>query len=221
MGFLSSSIGKKYLMGLAGAGWALFVMGHMAGNLFLFAGRDAFNAYGHAIVSNKPLLYGTEVFLIVCLLVHVILGIILTKQNKQAKPSGYQVTANEKKRSTFASRTMAAQGVLILAFIIYHIATFKYGEEKYYMLDGVEVRDLYWLVTTSFQKTWYTGIYIVCLILLGIHLSHGVASIFQSLGFNHPRYNNMIKKAGMVYALVVAGGFLSQPLYVFLFLGGQ
>ena len=221
MGLLNSSIGKKYLMGLAGAGLTLFVAGHMAGNLLIFAGAEMFNKYGHAIVSNKPLLYGTEAFLILCLLTHVGLAISLTLQNKSAKPQKYAVTPVTAKKSSWASSFMAVQGSLILAFIIYHLITFKYGPVYYIEYDGVQMRDLFRLVTESFQDPMYVGFYVVSLCLLGLHLSHGVSSIFQSLGFNHPRYTPTIKKAGFIYAVVVAGGFLSQPLYVFLCMGGQ
>ena len=205
-------------MGLAGAGWTLFVAGHMAGNLLIFAGAEAFNKYGHAIVSNKPLLYGTEAFLIICLLTHVVLGINLTLKNRAAKPQKYAVTPGSEKKSSWASSFMAIQGSLILAFIIYHINTFKYGTEYTVSYQGESMRDLYRLVVESFQSPAYVGVYLVCLTLLGIHLSHGVSSIFQSLGLNHPRYNPLIKKIGVVYAVLVAGGFLSQPIYIFLFM---
>lgn len=221
MSFLSSSIGKKYLMGLAGAGWTLFVAGHMAGNLLIFAGPEAFNSYGHAIVSNKPLLYGTEVFLVVCLLVHVSLGINLTMQNKKAKPKKYATAANSDKKSSFAAKTMAVQGSLILAFIIYHLITFKWGKVYWVEYDGVQMRDLFRLVTEVFSDPAYVVGYVVCLLLLGLHLSHGASSVFQSLGINHPRYTPVFKKLGWAYALVVAGGFIAQPVYVFLFMGGQ
>ena len=203
-------------MGLAGLGWTLFVAGHMAGNLLIFCGAETFNKYGHMIVSNKPLLYGTELFLIVCLLLHVGLGLILTIENKKAKPSKYQAQPVSDKRASFASRTMAYQGTLILAFIIYHLITFKYGPHYTIVHGGEPMRDLHRLVVEVFADPRYVLGYIICLILLGIHLSHGVSSIFQSLGFNHPKYTPTIKKAGWAYAIVVAGGFIAQPLYVFL-----
>lgn len=205
-------------MGLAGAGWTLFVAGHMAGNLLIFAGPEAFNRYGHAIVSNKPLLYGTEAFLIICLLTHVLLGINLTLQNKKAKPQKYAVSAVSEKKSSWASKTMAIHGTIILFFIIYHLITFKWG--PVYMIEhgGETMRDLHRLVVEVFANPSYVVGYFVCLVLLGIHLSHGASSVFQSLGANHPRYTPLIKKAGWLYAVVVAGGFISQPLYVFFFL---
>jgi len=215
LGFLSSSIGKKYVMGLAGAGWTLFVLGHMAGNLLIFAGPEAFNSYGHAIVSNKPLLYGSEAFLVLCLVTHVVFGVLLTLQNKKAKPSKYAVSANTEKRSSLASKTMAIHGSIILIFIISHLNTFKYGTEYWVEYGGTTMRDLHRLVVEVFSQTEYMVGYVICLILLGFHLSHGASSIFQSLGVNHPRYTPLIKKAGVLYALVVAAGFIAQPVYVF------
>ena len=217
MGLLSSSIGKKYLMGLAGAGWTLFVLGHMAGNLLIFCGADTFNSYGHAIVSNKPLLYGTEAFLILCLVTHVSLGILLTLQNKKAKPNKYATSAVAEKKSSFASKTMALQGTIILIFIISHLNTFKYGKEYFVDVNGVAMRDLHRLVIEVFSQPGYMVGYVVCLLLLGLHLSHGVSSIFQSLGMNHPKWTPSIKRAGFFYAVVVAAGFISQPVYVFFF----
>lgn len=205
-------------MGLAGAGWTLFVLGHMAGNLLIFAGPEAFNKYGHAIVTNKPLLYGTEVFLLVCLVTHVLLGITLTLQNKKAKPEKYAVSAGPTKKSSWASRTMALHGSIILIFIISHLLTFKYGKFYSVEYDGETMRDLHRLVTEVFSQPGYVVGYIFCLVLLGFHLSHGASSVFQSLGLNHPRYNSLIKKAGLGYALIVAAGFISQPVYVFLFM---
>ncbi len=218
MSLLSSSIGKKYFMGLAGLVWTLFVAGHMAGNLLIFAGPELFNKYGHAIVSNKPLLYGTEVALVLSILIHVSLGILLTIQNKKANPHKYAVSANESKSGSLASKTMAIHGSIILFFIVYHLITFKYGPVYYVEYQGEQMRDLFRLVTEVFSSPAYVVGYIICLILLGIHLSHGASSVFQTLGLNHPRYMPTIKKAGWAYALIVAGGFISQPIYVFFFL---
>lgn len=203
-------------MGLAGLGWTFFVFGHMAGNLLILYSAEAYNRYGHAIVSNKPLLYGTEAFLILCLLVHAGLGIKLSLENKKANPQKYATATGTQKKASVASKTMAYQGSIVLFFIIYHLMTFKYGPEYMVTYGGEEMRDLHRLVIEVFQSPVYVFGYLICLGLLGIHLSHGFSSAFQSIGFNHPRYTPLIKKAGLVYALVVAGGFIVQPLYVFL-----
>ena len=220
MATLSSSIGRKYLMGIAGLVWTGFVLGHMAGNLLILAGPEAFNSYGHAIITNKPLLYGTEAALILSILVHAGLGIRLAMENRAAKPVKYKVAPKNQKKARFGSSWMVWQGSFILAFVIYHLLTFKYGPEYTIVHGGVEMRDLHRLVVEVFTQPLFVVGYIVSLILLGIHLSHGFSSVFQSIGFNHPRYTPMLKTAGYVYAFVVAAGFIVQPVYVFLIYRG-
>lgn len=203
-------------MGLAGLIWTGFVAGHMAGNLLIFAGAETYNKYGHAIVTNKPLLYGTEVVLLFALITHATLGILLTLENKKAKPQKYAVAASANKKAKFGSKTMAVHGTIILFFIIYHLITFKYGPYYSVTYDGVEMRDLHRLMGEVFMNPAYVFGYIICLILLGIHLSHGFSSIFQSFGINHPRYTPIFRTAGWVYAIIVSAGFISQPLFFFL-----
>lgn len=215
--FFKSTVGRKYLMGITGLVWLGFVMGHMAGNMLIFLGPEAFNSYGHAIVSNKILLYGTEAALLVALIVHVIVAIVLTRQNRAARDTRYAVAANGDKKTTWASRYMAVQGSMILAFIIFHLITFKYGTYYETNVNGVPMRDLHRLTLEVFQAPGYVAWYAVCLVLLMFHLSHGAASVFQSFGVLERKMQNGIKTAAWVYALVVAGGFISQPLYVFLF----
>ena len=220
MSALSSSIGRKYLMAGAGLVWTLFVFGHMAGNMLILLGAEAYNKYGHAIITNKPLLYGTEAALIGAILVHVIVGFWLTYENRKAKPQKYAVAASSAKAAPRSSKTMIFHGSIILVFIILHINTFKYGTEYYATYGGVEMRDLHRLIVEVFQNPMYVLGYIVCLGLLGVHLSHGFGSVFQSFGFNHPKYTKTIKKVSWIYAIVVAGGFIVQPIYVYLIYRG-
>ncbi|MBS1984217.1 MAG: succinate dehydrogenase cytochrome b subunit [Bdellovibrionales bacterium] len=209
-----SSIGRKYLMGLTGLGWIGFVLMHMLGNMLILVSPEAYNKYGHAIVSN-PLLPAAEIGLVVMLLVHVVTAISLTIDNKRARPESYKVGPSSAKAATLASRTMAYSGTLILAFIILHITTFKYGTFYSVNYNGVEMRDLHRLIVEVFHNPGYVAWYVVCLILLGVHLSHGFSSSFQSLGLNHPKYNGWLKCGGCAISLIIAAGFLSQPLYVF------
>lgn len=215
--FLKSTVGRKYLMGISGLVWMGFIAGHMAGNLLIFAGADTFNSYGHAIVSNKLLLYGTEIALSLAIVIHVASAISLTIQNRSARDSRYAVTPNGSKGSSLASQTMAIQGSAILAFIILHLITFKYGPVYETNVNGVPMRDLHKLVVEVFHNPTYVAWYVVCLVLLLFHLSHGAASIFQSFGVLERKMQADIKKGAWTYAIIVAGGFLSQPLYVFLF----
>lgn len=215
--FFKSTVGRKYLMGITGLVWMGFIFGHMAGNMLIFVGADAFNAYGHAIVSNKILLYGTEIALVLTLIVHVSCAISLTVQNRSSRNSRYAMTPNAEKGSSLASKTMAVQGSAILAFIILHLITFKYGKIYETSVNGVVMRDLHKLVLETFSQPGYVGWYVVCLILLLFHLSHGAHSIFQSFGILERKMQAKLKMGAWFYAAVVAGGFLSQPIYVFLF----
>ena len=213
-GFLGTTVGKKYLMGISGLVWAGFVLAHMAGNLLIFVSADAYNLYGHALTSGN-IIYVAEAILILALITHVGLAINLTYSNREAKDTRYAVAAKGEKRVSLASRTMAIQGTLILAFLIYHIITFKYG--TYYettTASGVVVRDLHRLIVEVFQSPAYVAWYIVCLILLGFHLKHGVGSTFQSLGVMSGNSRPLFKKLSIGYGVIVALGFISQPLYV-------
>jgi succinate dehydrogenase / fumarate reductase cytochrome b subunit len=203
-------------MGICGLVWAGFVFGHMAGNLLILVSAEVYNKYGHAITSNKPLLYGAEVVLLFALVVHAFLGIQLFLENRRASPKKYAVAANKEKRASVASKTMAFQGSIVLFFIIYHLITFKYGPVYMVTYDGVEMRDLHRLMVEVFNQPGYVVGYIVCLLLLGLHLSHGFASVFQTLGLNHPKYAPIVKKISVGYAVVVTAGFIAQPVYIFL-----
>lgn len=213
--FVFTSIGKKYLMGITGLVWAGFVFGHMAGNFLMFVSADAYNAYGHALTSGN-LIYVIEAVLIASLLVHVFLAVNLTLENRAARGTRYAVRSKTAKRESLASRTMAIQGSIILAFIILHIVTFKFGTVYQTTVNGVVMRDLHRLLIEVFQQPGYVIGYLIALVLLGFHLSHGFGSIFQSLGLKNKRSEKLINKASLIYGIVVAGGFLVQPIYIFL-----
>jgi succinate dehydrogenase / fumarate reductase, cytochrome b subunit len=213
--YLKSTIGRKMLMGLSGLAMSGFVLGHMAGNMLLFFGPEAFNKYGHAIVSNKILLYGAEGGLLLAVFIHMICGIWLTRDNRAARENRYAVDAGEQKAASLPSRTMIHSGVVIAVFIVLHLLHFKYGNHYDVTYDGVMMRDLHRTVTEVFQNPAYVIWYLAALVLLGMHLKHGFEACWQSLGFRHPVYSNLIAKLSWAYALAVSLGFISQPLYVF------
>lgn len=214
--FLKSTVGRKYLMGLTGLVWMGFIFTHMAGNMLILVSGDAYNSYGHAIVSNKIVLYGAEATILLALIVHVFCAITLTIQNRSSRNSRYAMNPNGPKGATLASRTMAVQGSAVLAFIILHLITFKYGNYYETTVNGVVMRDLHKLILEVFQSPAYVAWYVVCLFLLMFHISHGAGSVFQSFGVLERKMQSGIKKFAWTYAIVVIGGFLSQPLYVFL-----
>jgi succinate dehydrogenase / fumarate reductase cytochrome b subunit len=214
--FCTSTIGKKYLMGFSGLVWTGFVLTHMAGNLLIFVGKDAYNSYGHAITSGM-LIYAVESLLLLTIFIHVFLGVNLAIKNWRSRPTHYAQSGHRDKGASLSSKTMIYQGTIILAFIILHLITFKYGQDIRTTVNGVEMRDLFQLMVNVFSQPGYVAWYIVALVLIAMHLRHGVSSVFQSFGLLHPAYQKMIKYFGFAYSVVVAAGFIAQPVYIFFF----
>lgn len=217
--YFNSTVGRKQVMAVAGLGLSLFVLIHAAGNMFMFVGPEAYNRYGHSITSN-PLLYVMEAGLLAILLAHIFAGIFLTIRNFVARPKGYAVSAGGEKATSKTTKTMWIQGLVILAFIVLHLITFKYGPYYETQIDGRTVRDLFKLVYEVFQSPGYVSWYILALLLLCFHLAHGVYSSLQTLGLQHPKYTPGIKCASVGYGILVAGLFIAQPIYMYFFYKG-
>ena len=209
--FLESSIGKKIMVALAGLLLCGFLVTHLLGNLLLFVGAGAFNHYATTLERN-PLLPIAEVGLTALFLIHIALSIRARLADRAARPIGYQSYSGKGAR-TPGSRSMAISGSLVLLFLIVHLRSFRFAEK------AVRESDMYQLVTSAFTSPLYAGFYIVALVGVGLHLSHGFQSAFQTLGINHPRYTPVIRKLGLAFAILVALGFASMPIY-FGFLGG-
>lgn len=215
--FFLTSVGKKYIMALSGIVWAGFVAGHMAGNLLMFVSADAYNSYGHALTSGN-IIYVVEAVLILALLAHVFCAVSLTLENKRAGGSSrYAMSPNGEKALSPGSAFMAIHGTVILAFVVLHIITFKYGTYYETTVNGVVMRDLHRLLIEVFRQPIYLIWYVISLVLLGMHLRHGIYSIFQSLGIKNKRLEPIAHKIGIGYGILVALGFLSQPIYIFFF----
>jgi len=206
---LTSSIAKKIQVALAGLFLSIFLMTHLAGNLFLFVGEHAFNHYAQALASN-PLLPIAEIGLTALFLVHIIAALIVQYQNAYARPISYAVYTDKGGR-TLGSSTMRYSGLIILVFLVIHLRSFRFADDR----DG-----LFKLVTESFHNKAYSLLYIIAMGALGLHLSHGVQSAFQTFGVNHPRWTPLIKKIGLTFATVVALGFSSMPIWFGLLRGG-
>lgn len=206
-------------MGITGLVWAGFVLTHMIGNLLIVAGPKAYNSYSYAIINN-PLLILAESFLLLTLLVHVVDGVMLTLKNKAARVVRPAIGTNGAKAPRFQSKWMIFHGSIILVFVVLHIAHFKFGpaETEGYVtqFNGVEMRDLHRLVIETFHQPLYLLWYGFAMVIVGLHLSHGLYSSFASLGFYHPKFSPLLSKIGYVYAAVVALGFIIPPIYVFL-----
>lgn len=219
MGYFSSSVGRKQVMGVTGLIWSLFVLTHMAANMLILVSAEKYNLYSHALVTN-PLLIVAELGLLVALVLHVVDGVWLTIQNKGARPQKYAMPTNGEKKARFASKWMIYHGSILLVFIILHLITFKYGPEYMTVINGVEMRDLHRLVLEVFRQPGYVAWYCFALIFVGLHLSHGFYSSFASLGIFHPRIAPWVSRFGYLYAFIIAAGFLSQPIYVYFFANG-
>lgn len=217
-----STIGKKFLMGLTGLALVVFVILHLAGNLLLLhPDSEPFNAYAHKLESFGNLLYVVEAALAAVFLIHAAAALSVTWGNRRARPVRYAKTAaaGGPSRRNISSVSMIYTGLILLAFLVWHLWDFKFGPgmAQGYMtqIDGERVRDLYRLVVEAYQNPIHVFSYVFVMLLLGVHVRHGFWSAFQSLGANHPRYTSIIYGVGAVLALILAVGFLGIPIWIY------
>jgi succinate dehydrogenase / fumarate reductase cytochrome b subunit len=217
--FFSSSVGTKILIALTGLAFFGFLILHLAGNLLIMVGPEAFNGYSHKLVAN-PLILIAELGLLAIFLLHVFKAVGAVVRNQQARPERYERKrwAHHTSRKTMSSSTMIVTGTIILIFTVIHLAHFKFGAYYTDALHGY--RDLYRLVRETFVQPAWVVWYLIVMGLIGMHLRHGISSAFQSLGLEHPRYNAWVRALGITLAILVAGGFAIIPLWVF-FTGGR
>jgi len=208
------SVATKALIGVTGLLLFAYLILHLAGNLLIFAGQNTFNQYSHMLISN-PLTVPVEIALLIVFLVHVYKTVTMWFANQRARPIGYQKKswAGYTSRKTFASATMIWTGLVTLLFIGIHLAQMKYG--KWYEIGDPTIRDLYRTEVEVFSSPAWVGIYVVCMILVGFHLRHGISSAFQSIGADHPVYTNRLVAIGTILAILIGGGFAIIPLYVY------
>lgn len=213
--FFSSSVGSKIIIGLTGLLLFGFLISHLAGNLNLLAGPDAFNGYTHKLESLKPLLYVAEIGLLAIFLVHVVKTLAVTRRNGLARPSKYEQKrwAGHTSRKSWASTTMWISGLILLLFVVIHVRTFKYG--AWYVDPLTGHRDLYRLVAEIYQSPLHVAFYVVSMVVVGLHLSHGIASAAQSLGLGGERLGRQFVIGGRILAFLIAGGFAVLPLYMY------
>lgn len=212
-----SSLGKKYVMAITGLGLFLFVIVHMLGNLQIFFGPENLNAYGKALKSTPAVLWGARLGLLFITVLHVTAAIQLALANRRARPVGYAV--GKPVASSLAQRTMVISGLIILAFIVFHLAHFTIGLIDPAYLDlqdplDLSRHDIYRMIINGFSNPLVAIFYIVSMGLLLLHLSHGVASMFQSLGLRSKKVLWVIDKAAKGAALILFLGNASIPLAV-------
>lgn len=201
----------------------LFVVGHLAGNLTLLLGAEAFNNYAHFLkhLMHGAFIYIAEAGLLLFFFTHIWMGVTVWLHKGRAREEGYEVAGNaggESKKS-LSSLTMILSGISLAIFVVIHLLHFKFGpaEAQGYLttIDGQPARDLYRLVIEEFHKPLPTIAYVAFMLFLGLHLRHGFWSAFQSLGVGSPRLTPAINTAALILALVLAIGFLALPVYVY------
>jgi succinate dehydrogenase / fumarate reductase cytochrome b subunit len=206
--FYDSTIGKKVIMALTGAILFGFLIGHMLGNLQVFLGREVMNHYAETLHGNLPLLWGVRILVLISVLLHAWAAVQLTALKAAARPVPYVKPGNV--QGTAGSRTMMLSGPVIALFVIGHLLHLTTGtiHPQFVELHAYEN------VVNGFSNPIASGLYIIAMILVGFHLSHGIWSMFQSVGFSHPRYTPLIKKFSGIFAWVLIAGFISVPIAV-------
>ncbi|OHE78917.1 MAG: succinate dehydrogenase [Verrucomicrobia bacterium RIFCSPLOWO2_12_FULL_64_8] len=230
-GLFGQSIGKKLLMAVTGVILMGFITGHLIGNLQIFEHPDRINGYAHFLQSLGPVLWAVRLGLLACVMVHIWVATLLTLENWRARPEKYDV--NHTIRATLSSRTMRVTGLVVLAFILYHLAhftvgwvqagTFKRSLPEYVLLSdyhalgvtvvaaGTQVLDVHAMMVLGFQSVLVSLFYIVAVGLLSFHLLHGAESMFQTFGWNSGRWAGVLRKLVLAWCVLYFLGNLAIP----------
>lgn len=211
-----SSVGSKVLMALSGLGLVIYVIFHMLGNLQVFEGSHALNGYGASLRDMPILLWTARIGLLSLAVLHIVLAIQLTLRNRRARPVAYAV--REYRQASIASRTMAASGLVLLLFIIFHLLHLTADVVDPFFVDRLDAeghRDVYGKIVHAFQNPFIVAIYVAGQLGLGLHLTHAVTSSLQTLGLEHAAFNRFFKAAGPTVALLVVLGNVAIILAVF------
>lgn len=206
-----SSILTKILMAITGLLWFGFLVAHLSGNFLLFKGPEAFDAYASLLHSTGALLYVAEAGLILFFVVHLVSGVRSWRRNRSARPQRYAVSATEGEATPF-SRSMVLGGFLIAVFMVTHVLWFR--------ILTPEGTSLFERVVETFQNPLTVGWYLIALVFLGMHLSHGLSSAFQTLGLLKPHWRPHLRSAGLAVGWLITLGFMSMPLWA-LFVAGN
>ena len=206
------------IVALSGIILILFVIGHLLGNLQIFLGPDWINGYSQHLRDLGPILWIIRIFLLTTVIVHIYVTIRLAIDNRRARPEAY--IDKQYVKATFASRHMVMSGLIVLAFIIYHIAHFtvRVTDRRFALLkaDPLNHYDVYSMMVYGFQSIYVSSFYVLGLFLLALHLSHGSSSFFQSLGLNNKTLTPRLAFGGRVFAWLLFLGYTSIPIAVLL-----
>jgi succinate dehydrogenase / fumarate reductase, cytochrome b subunit len=216
MKFAMSSVGSKIVMAITGLGLWLFVMGHMAGNLLTFVGRDAFNHYAATLQGTPLLLWGTRIALLVGFPLHMLTAVRTVMLNRAARPVPYMGAGETPVR--MAAKSMMISGLVVIAYFLYHLAhfTFHATGPQPTVLTADGHHDAYAMLVMGFQQPLIAITYVVAMVLLAAHLSHGIYSLFQHLGLWGAKWTPFIKNGALVIGYGLCAGFASIPLAVLL-----
>jgi succinate dehydrogenase / fumarate reductase cytochrome b subunit len=222
-----SSLGKKYIMAVTGCLLFLFVIGHLVGNLQVFLGPEALNRYGHFLQSNHELVWPARIGLLLMVGLHIWSAARLSLENQAARPVCY--ATYQPVGSTYASRTMLMSGLIVLTFIIYHLLHFTVqvqhinltGQNFTVFMDPQKRHDIFKMLVVGFSNGWVSAFYILGMALLCLHLSHGVSSMFQSIGWKSETYRPVVDKASQAIAVLIFLGYTSIPVAILLGYGKE
>ncbi|MFZ4641317.1 MAG: succinate dehydrogenase cytochrome b subunit [Nodosilinea sp.] len=216
--FYRSPIGKKVISGLTGLTLATFVVVHLVGNLWLFAGSQAYNAYAHHLESWGLFLRALELGLAIALFLHVMVGVEIFLNRRRSRPEPYQEyqSVGTNSYQSISSRTMILTGGGLAIFLVSHLVTFKLGPYYPTQGQGETIRDLARLVIQVFHSPTYLVAYTLALLALGLHLRHGLWSGLQSLGLLQAGVRSLAYAASLVVAIALVLGFLVLPWSIYL-----
>lgn len=202
---IMSSVGKKILMSATGLCFCGFLAAHLGGNLTIYGGKEMFNSYAEHLHALGVLLTFAEWGLLISAVIHVLTGVTLFYQNYKARPVRYRVNKSGGGR-TLGSRTMPYTGIILLAFVAFHLVHFHF-------VDKTDTT-IFTIVSEAFGNPLYVMLYIAAVVVAAVHVSHGFWSAFQTLGANHPKYMPFIRTVSLVFALVVGIGFGVLPVFI-------
>jgi succinate dehydrogenase / fumarate reductase cytochrome b subunit len=202
-------------MAISGFVLFLYVIVHMLGNLQVYLGPEALNAYAHFLKSKPGLLWTARIVLLVLTIVHIVTALQLASENRGARPVRY--STGKPTAASLASRTMVISGIILFAFIVYHLMHFTVGvtDPEYLRLrDPAGNQDVYQMVVLGFSNPWVSAFYILSMGLLCLHLSHGVGAMFQSLGLRNKANVNAVLTFARVSAVIIFLGNCSIPISI-------
>ncbi len=202
---MTSSIGKKLVMACTGLIFCLFLGVHLIGNLTIYIGEGAFNAYSERLRSLGLVIKVIEVGLVVCALLHIFFAILLYFENLWARPVRYRMKKNAGGQ-TISSRIMPYTGLYLLIFVVIHLFTFPFADRTQ--------QNIFEIISHVFSKPVYVIFYVLTMVVAAFHVKHGLWSAFQTIGADHPKYMPLIQGASLIFSLIVGVGFGSIPLFI-------